>query len=77
MEIKIRRVLSGDEHLDQKWVVLEGYVEGTPVAKRVSINTAALVDGSLSIVSEKEKLRATVVEYLGRWLVEKELIDNL
>lgn len=77
MEIKIRRVPIGDEHLDQKFVVLEGYVEGTPVAKRVTINTAALVDGSLSIITEKEKLRATISEYLGRWLVAKEAIDDL
>lgn len=77
--IQVKRILFDNDHDNQKWIVLEGYVEGYPqVTKRRTINRAALADGSLNLESEKEKLVADVEEYFRRdqYDVEKEL-ENL
>lgn len=72
------RVITSDPHTDQKWLVLEGSVEGCPqVTKRRSINTAALVDGSLTLESEKAKLIADVEEYHTRWVAVQEALKGL
>ena len=76
--IDVKRILSGDEHLDQKWLVLEGSVEGVPqVTKRRSINTASLADGSLTLEGEKALLIADVEEYHARWLAVQEALKAL
>lgn len=77
MATVVRVVLSGDAHLDQKFIVLEASVEGTPVVKRRSINTQALVDGSLTLDGEKQKLLADVTEYHARWLAVQESLKRL
>ena len=67
-EVQIREVPFNDEHLDQKWLVLEGYVDGCPaVTKRRTVNVYALVSGALTLEAEEDKLRATVTEYKARW----------
>lgn len=75
MSVQVRRVLLDTEHDNQKWVVLEGFVEGCPqVTKRRAINTASLVDGTRTVASEKARLIADVEEYYARWLaVQREL----
>lgn len=75
--VQVKRILSGDEHTDQKFVVLEGYVEGVPeVTKRRSINTAALVSGDLTLAAEKARLIADVEEYHARYIaVQQQLAD--
>lgn len=76
MSVQVRRIQLDTEHDNQKWVVLEGYIEGYPqVTKRRSINRAALADGSLTLAAEKAKLVADVEEYFRRdqYDVEKEL----
>lgn len=76
--IHVKRVSAGSEHLDQKWLVLEGYVEGVPeVTKRRTINTAALVDGSLTLEGERAQLVADVQEYHDRWLAVQEAVKQL
>lgn len=78
MIITVKFITSGDEHVDQKYVVLEGSVEGIPaITKRRSINTAALVDRSLSLVDEKAKLIADVEEYHARYLAVQEQLKEL
>ena len=67
-EVQIREVPFNDEHLDQKWIVLEGYVDGVPACtKRRTVNVYALVSGALTLEAEEQKLRATVTEYKERW----------
>ena len=75
--IDVKRILSGDEHTDEKWVVLEAWYVGSPVIKRRAINTASLVDGSLTLEGEKALLIADVEEYHARWLVVQEALKAL
>jgi hypothetical protein len=75
--VTIKRVVSGDEHLDQKWLVLEGSVDGTPVVKRRSINTAALVSGDLTLAAEKAALEADCEEYAARWQSVQDAVRQL
>lgn len=75
--IHVKHIPSGDAHTDQKWLVLEASVDGTPVVKRRSINTQALVDGSLTLDGEKQKLLADVTEYHARWLAVQESLKRL
>lgn len=76
--VNIRRVSAGSEHLDQKWLVLEGYVEGVPeVTKRRSVSTAALASGDVTLADEKARLIADVQEYHGRWLAVQEAVKQL
>ena len=77
-EALVRYVPSGDAHLDQKWLVLEGSVAGCPeVTKRRTISTAALVDGSVTLEGEKAHLLADVREYYRRWQAVRENLENL
>lgn len=78
MSVKIRRIPLDTEHDNQKWVVLEGFVEGLPaLTKRRSINTASLVDGSRTLAGEKAKLIADVEEYLARYNAVQEQLKEL
>jgi hypothetical protein len=75
--IKITRI-TADEHTDQKFLVLEGSVEGVPqVTKRRSINVAALVSGDLTLEGEKAALIADVEEYLARWGALQQALQEL
>jgi hypothetical protein len=75
--VVVQRASSGDAHEDQKWLVLEGSVPGTPVVKRRSINTAALVSGDLTLEGEKAKLIADVEEYHARWIAVQTALESL
>lgn len=76
--IHVKHIPSGDAHLDQKWLVLEGSVEGVPqVTKRRTINTSALADGSLTLEAERAKLIADVEEYHARWLAVQKALGQL
>lgn len=76
--INLKRIVSGDPHIDQKWLVLEGSVEGVPeVTKRRSISTAALASGDLNLPDEKARLIADVEEYLDRWNAVQAALENL
>ena len=71
-------VIKSDPHTDQKWLVLQGEIEGLPqVTKRRSINTSALADGSLNIETEKAKLIADVEEYYQRWLAVQDVLNQI
>jgi hypothetical protein len=68
-DVRIRRISSANEHEAQKWLVIEGSLEGCPaVTKRESINVAALASGDLVLAERVQKMRDDVVEYYGRWL---------
>lgn len=75
--IVIERIASGDAHTDQKWLTLRGSVPGTPVAKVRNINTASLVDGSVTLEGEQAKLRADVEEYHARWLAVEAALEKI
>lgn len=76
--IQVKRIQLDTEHDNQKWIILEGSVDGVPaVTKRRSINTAALADGSLNLASEKAKLIADVEEYLARYNAVQEQLRDL
>lgn len=76
--IQVKRILSGDPHTDQKWLVLEGSAEGVPeVTKRRSISTAALASGDLNIADEKARLIADVEEYHDRWMAVQAALEEL
>lgn len=77
MAVKIKRVVTGDEHLDQKWLVLEGVDEDTGVTKRRSINTAALVSGDVALRDELAQLTKDVEEYAGRHLAVQDALSAL
>jgi hypothetical protein len=78
MNVKIRRVSTGDAHTDQKWLTLEGYVDGVPeVTKRRAISTAALASGDVEFEKEKAKLIADVAEYATRWEAVQEALNSL
>jgi hypothetical protein len=76
--VKIRRVPFNDVHMDQKCLVLEGYIEGMPqLTKRKTIDTAALADGTLTLESERVQLLADVEEYHTRWLAVQQALTEL
>jgi hypothetical protein len=76
--VRVSRVLFDNEHDNQKWIVLQGEVEGCPaVTKRRTINVAALVDGTLTLQNEKARLIADVEEYHARWLMLQQLASEL
>lgn len=77
-EIKVRRVRFGDEHMDQKFYVLEGYIEGVPaVTKRDTINIAAIASGDVSLQDRIDKMKADVAEYHARLQALEQLPDEL
>lgn len=74
--VKVRPGTS--EHMNQKWLLLEGSVAGCPQVTKVrSINTAALADGRLTVAGEKALLVADVEEYYVRWCAVQEAIKEL
>ena len=77
MAVTIKRVASGDDHTDQKWLVLEGTHGDAPVSKRRSINTAALVSGDLTLEGEVAALTADVEEYAARWVAVQNALKAL
>lgn len=78
MAVLLRRVLFGDAHMDQKFLVLEGSIEGLPqLTKRATVNTSALADGSVSISAVRAKLIADVEEYHARWLAVQAALEEL
>lgn len=77
MNVTVKRVPPADEHERQKWLVLEGSIEGVPaVTKRVSVNVAALASGDVDLDSVVSKLRADVAEYHGRWIALQNIPDT-
>lgn len=77
-EIKFRVVPFNDTHLDQKWLVLEGYIDGCPaVTKRVTMDTASLASIPDHYETKKAKLKADVAEYYVRYLAVQEQLKNL
>lgn len=78
MSVKISRIVLPSEHDNQKWLVLEGSIDGCPqVTKRRTINTAALADGSLTLEAEKAQLIADVEEYYARWNAVQQALTQL
>lgn len=78
MSVKVCRVPFNDEHMDQKFLVLEGSIDGKPqLTKRVTINTSALADGTLSLNAIKAKLIADVEEYEQRWAAVQQALNEL
>ncbi len=78
MSVLIKRRPPKDEHEAQKWLVLEGSIEGCPEVTKVrSINVAALVDGGLNLADEKAALIADVEEYHARYLALQEALKEL
>ena len=67
--VRVRRIFFGIEHDDQKWLVLEGSVDGcAPVTKRVTISMAAYVADPTLLESARAKLIADVTEYHANYL---------
>ena len=78
MNVIVKRIKLDTEHDNQKWICLEGSISGFPqVTKRRSINTAALVDGSLTLAAEKARLVADVEEYYARYLAVQSQLKEL
>lgn len=78
LPVLTRRVAFHDQHMDQKYLVLEAYVEGLPqLTKRATINTAALADGSVTLEAVRAKLVSDVLEYHDRWRAVEEAVKNL
>jgi hypothetical protein len=78
VNVKVRRILIGNDHDDTKWIVLEGFIDGIPqVTKRRTINTAALVSGHLTLEGEKAQLIADVEEYYTRFMAVQVALKDL
>lgn len=76
--IKVRRIQLDTEHDNQKWLVLEGYIDGCPaVTKRTTMNTAAIASNPGHYEEKKAKLIADVEEYYARYLAVQEQLKNL
>lgn len=66
--ITVTRITPSDEHERQKWVVLEGSVEGCPaVTKRYSIAVSAIVTRPALLDEARAKLIADVTEYYANY----------
>ena len=73
-EVIVTRVPLKTEHDNQKWLVLQGAVEGVPaVTKRVTIAMPALVADITLLDRAREKLISDVTEYHANWLVLQNL----
>lgn len=78
MEVKVRRLPPESIHDGQKWLVIEGYIDGVPaVTKRDAINVAALASGDIVLADRVAKMRADVEEYYNRWLALADLPEEL
>lgn len=78
MSVTVCRIPFNDEHMDQKFLVLEGSIEGKPqLTKRVTINTSALADGTVVLADVKAKLIADVEEYQVRWSAVQQALTEL
>lgn len=74
MSVQTRRVMIGDAHEDQKWIVYEGYIDGVPaVTKRLTVATAAYVQRPAILAEALTKLVADVAEYHANYLALKAL----
>lgn len=68
-EVKTRYVPFDNEHENQKWIVIEGYVNGVPqVTKRVTVAVNALVTRPALLEEARAKLVNDVTEYHANWL---------
>lgn len=77
-EVKVRRVKSDSEHENQRWYVIEGYIEGVPqVTKRDTINIAAIASGDVSLEVRVARMKADVAEYYQRLQALEQLPDEL
>lgn len=78
MTVKVRRILLGVEHEDQKWYVIEGSVDGCPaVTKRTTIAVTALVSGDVVLADAVQKLKDDVAEYHANYLALQALPNEL
>jgi acyl CoA:acetate/3-ketoacid CoA transferase beta subunit len=69
-EVKVERVMLETEHDNQKWLVLQGSIDGVPaVTKRVSIAVAALVTNPGLLDHARAKLISDVAEYHANYLL--------
>ena len=67
MAVQVKRIPLDTEHDNQKWLVLEGSIDGCPaVTKRTAMNTAALASIPGHYEEKKAKLIADVEEYYAR-----------
>ncbi|HEX7114965.1 MAG TPA: hypothetical protein VF193_07520 [Steroidobacter sp.] len=77
-EVKVRRVKFDNEHDNQKWYCIEGYIEGVPaVTKRDTINIAAIASGDVSLQERIDKMKADVAEYYERLKALEQLPEDL
>ena len=78
MQVKVKRVPPADDHEAQKWLILEGSIDGCPaVTKRDAINVAAIASGDVVLADRVAKMRADVEEYYNRWLALADLPEEL
>lgn len=78
MTVKVRRVLFNNEHEDQKWYVIEGYLDGCPaVTKRDTISMAAIVSGDVVLADRVQKMKDDVAEYHANYLALQNLPEDL
>lgn len=74
MSAQVRRVMLASEHDNQKWYVLEAYIEGVPaVTKRLTIAVTSLVSRPELLEQARTKLLADVDEYYANFLALQNL----
>lgn len=77
-DVKVRRIKADSEHENQRWYVIEGYIEGVPqVTKRDTINIAAIASGDVSLDARISKMKEDVAEYYQRLQALEQLPDEL
>lgn len=65
--IKVKRIQLDTEHDNQKWLVIQAYVDGRPeLTKTRAINRASLADGTLTVEGQMAELISVVDEYMKR-----------
>lgn len=77
-EVKVRRRKFNDEHMDQKFYVIVGSIDGCPAVTKVdTINMAALATGDVVLQDRIDKMKADVAEYYANLQALDQLPDEI
>jgi hypothetical protein len=78
IEVKVSRRKFNDVHMDQKFYVIVGAIDGCPAVTKVdTISMSAIATGAVSLDARIEKMKADVAEYYANFQAMQQLPDEL
>lgn len=78
VDVKVTRKKFDDIHMDQKFYVIQGAVEGYPaITKTDTISMASLASGAVVLADRINKMKSDVAEYYANIRALEELPDEL